>query len=493
MKKGIKILIIVLTAVGLVGAAAAISKGFTEVPDFLVEHTETHETSGGNSNPSGPNNPETDDPGGEDNPEEIIKAAPTINGKYKITLTKKNLLNHPAVAPRVAGTYDLIVESDVEYTLKKIDIKYMNSVSDSWSGNISSCCEFYISTAFTGENQDYFEFGGFTFCDNYSLSVPGELNFTVEITMDITNVDSPEAYTDLFKIGYERIGDLDNPEEDPDEPTKQAPSSTGYYKIELTRDEISTLNDDENILLIDTDNDLNIEVDDNNFYLCSVTSFAEDSSVIDEWHEGESGRDTPGWDDAYSLEIHQDGTSLETQVTGKNDSGLGNWYIDGFITPPETNYTLQIVIKIIHIGRTSDYTSVFLNHYEKLENYIAPQNVSSANFLNNREYVIDPWLIASNIGRLTKNDALTFRKRSKMDFSILNVKQNLDSFEIVGNDNPKHIQCKDGGSSIVSGTSMIFDAYRYSNFFITIEFNNSFTKNGYNQDIVYSNILGYVE
>ena len=488
MNKGLKIVLIVLTLGGLVGAAAALSKGFKEVPEFLIEHTEEHEISGGNTNPSNPDNPGTDDP------EEIIKAAPTRTGKYKIVLTKKNLLNHPAVPPRVEGVYDLIVDSDVEYVLNKIDIKYSDTNYDSWSGHIVDGCEFYISTAYTGENLNYFEFGGFSFCDNYSLSVPGELNFTIEIFMDITNIDSPEAYTDLFKIGYQRIGDLDDPEEEPeDDPgeTKTRPTQSGYYKIELTRDDLAELcNEDGVVLLID---ELPLELIRNSafFWLCQVTTIYNET-IIDEWNESYHFRENC----ATSLEVHQDGTSLETQITSKNDGtslGAADWYIDGFITPPEINYTLQIIINVISDDGGYGYKDSFINYYHKINNYIIPEQVSSSNFVNNREYVISPNLIASDIGRLTKNDTITFRKRSKFDFSILNEKHNLDSFEIVGNDNPKHIQCKDGGSSVVSGTSFTFEAYEDANFFITIEFNNNFSKNGYNQNIVYSNILGYVD
>lgn len=345
MNKGLKIVLIVITLGGLVGAAAALSKGFREVPEFLIEHTEEHEISGGNTKPSNPDNPGTDDP--EDEPQE----------------------------------------------------------------------------------------------------------------------------------------------EDPEEHTETAPSRKGFYKIELTRDEIIDVNDDYNILLIDTDNENGLESDDNNFYLCSVTSFDEDYSVIDEWHESEDGRD----DDAFSLEIHQDGTSLETQITGKNDTGVGSWYIDGFLTPPEINYTLQIIIQITHIGRNSDYSSVFLNHYEKLEEYIVPKNITDSNFENNKEYVIKNDIYASGIGRLSKTDSITFRKRSKIDFSIIMSKFNLDSFEIVGNDDPQHIQCKNGGSSVVSDTLFNFYDYRHSNFLITIEFDENFNKAGYYQHIVYSNILGYVD
>lgn len=120
------------------------------------------------------------------------------------------------------------------------------------------------------------------------------------------------------------------------------------------------------------------------------------------------------------------------------------------------------------------------------------ENVNATNFENEKEYVIDPHLDVSNIGRLTKTGTLTWRKRNRTSLDLIDEKIELDSFEIVGNDSPKHIQCKKGGSSVVTGTLVNFDDYRNSKYYITIEFNDSFTQAGYNQDIVYQSIIGYI-
>ena len=149
-------------------------------------------------------------------------------------------------------------------------------------------------------------------------------------------------------------------------PTPIIPTEIGTYKLTFTRNDFALLSEDFNVLLIDTDNMSN-DIDDTLFYLISVET-KYDGQRIDYWDSSPHSYDRL----ANSLEIHQDGSSLESQITGKGDGyigHLGNWYIDGFITPSEINYTLEIIIEINQIGKTSpvsNFTDAFLSHYEKI-------------------------------------------------------------------------------------------------------------------------------
>lgn len=130
-----------------------------------------------------------------------------------------------------------------------------------------------------------------------------------------------------------------------------------------------------------------------------------------------------------------------------------------------------------------------------LEKELVVETTTGENFENNREYIIHPSIYISiddNISRLTQSGCLTWRKRSKSDFGLIDIETNLDSFEIVENNDPKYFQCKKGGSSVVEKTRILMEDYQNANFYITVEFNSSYTKGGYNQNTAYQFLYGYL-
>lgn len=189
----------------------------------------------------------------------------------------------------------------------------------------------------------------------------------------------------------------------------------------------------------------------------------------------------------FVYEEYEVGMSLEFAAVEINEddylwvypSSLGPTGETGMFLSFETCLDFRVSVKAIE----REFPLLTLNY----------ENVYAHTFETEREYVIDPYLEVSTIGRLTKDGTLTWRKRDKDTLELLDEKTDLDSFEVVGNDNPKHIQCKKNGSYVVPETLVNFDTYKYADYYITIEFNSSYDQSGYYQNIVYSSILGYIE
>lgn len=106
-----------------------------------------------------------------------------------------------------------------------------------------------------------------------------------------------------------------------------------------------------------------------------------------------------------------------------------------------------------------------------------------------KEYVIKNDLLSiSNIGRLTNSGKLTWRLRRKSDLEEVNKLYGLDTITIKGNASPKAMDVRIGSTIMKEIT---FTDYLLSDYYWTIEFSAD-TSGGYNQDIVYNSIIGYI-
>ena len=106
-----------------------------------------------------------------------------------------------------------------------------------------------------------------------------------------------------------------------------------------------------------------------------------------------------------------------------------------------------------------------------------------------REYVIKNAIFATDIGRLTNNGKLTWRKRSKSTLQVLASETGLDTITIKGNAIPKAMDVRIG--STIHQEVTLLD-YVGADYYWTIEFSET-TTGGYNQNIVKASILGYIE
>lgn len=628
-EKGKKILTIVLSCfllVGIVGAAAALTKNFTEVPELIVDNTTEQIIHGGGSSEDSDDEPEEQpeqpvepiEPG---ELSDVIACKLTIfynseNGsggtskelsessdfntvyydikardsftkfgiyfeyvlntgsvkKYNFGLEGTSTRNYKGITelPESLSNYLIVVEKDgnepidfvsnseyqpdsgfnklATYSTEigaKIFVygsleKSLESTKITISYNGSS----QQQTRFVGDEDEFFRF-------SYPVSDPG--SFVVDMTIrrtfdDETYIDN--EYNDfvilssipdcdsvilVFYYDYEEqsprmdeediyVDGFDLADTNPgrefrihcdifktfnDDPGEESyPYYSGYYRIALTRNEIIRLNNNGVIRLITPDplEEQHHHEGDTRFKLISVSTIIDDK-YYDSWYAARYRDINYG----TSLEIHQDGSSLETQITGFNDTSIGGeWYIDGHITPPEVNYTLEIIIYFDYadnIGYSATFTDEFLTHNTHIINHSSydydilcsegldcedSHLINSLHFDTNVEYVINPNITAIDIGRVTKKDCITFRVRDKATMEILDEKESLDSFEVVGNDVIKHIQCKENGSNVVTETEFTFDEYKNANFFVTIEFSNNYDGSGYQQNFVFNNILGKI-
>ena len=240
----------------------------------------------------------------------------------------------------------------------------------------------YIKFSYNTEDKSQLNFS-MNLNQKWTDNIDKEFTFENVVSLDVSDYDSvlitysnngddyePIDYDELVdeivipngdfigKLFVHVIYHIDNPE------PSNIPTELGIYKIKLTRNDIISINNNGTILFIDTDDREN---DDNDtlFSLLSVVSSYNDQ-VIDEWNDGGCHCES---NYGNSLEIWQDGSSIESEIFGKNDnnSGSAGWYIDGFLTPSEINYTLEIMIRIVQIGRETDFTDAFLAYFEKVD------------------------------------------------------------------------------------------------------------------------------
>lgn len=134
----------------------------------------------------------------------------------------------------------------------------------------------------------------------------------------------------------------------------------------------------------------------------------------------------------------------------------------------------------------------FEQQYENWEvnTKIIDEVVTASNFSINKEYVINPNIVATDVGRLTRSGALTLRRRSRSSLEVISTLTitGLDTFTINGLATQKVIDVRIG-SNVQEKIS--FDDYANADVYWTIEY-GQLPNDYYNREIVYSNILGYI-
>lgn len=447
------------------------------------------------------------------NPEDPLGPEVSIlpGGIYNISLTRDLLQSYY----NENDEYRLIDNEygDESFWLLSVETTYDNERIDFWD-NGSQCsylCDTgsYLEISSAGVELSIDTGGGEWLIDGFIA--PEEINWTLNIFIKIESITNGNNYSELF---YSNMSNIDT-------------LTREFYKVYFVDE-------------LDVGSKVLIGTGDEEFGgVLNISSGINSSNATD----------TTGGE-IFELNYELFGALLEVDFLDKNTGEISfkisNSFPSSYLNMKDTNNDLRpydipeissepLVFKFKYQSlcielegfdeNESWHTSTWLGYYKNLnhsvefhglsgeEGNLPPSNASSlyllsdgnneheiindtvddSTFENNREYVINPNLNASNIGRLTQNGTLTWRKRDKNTLEILDEKTNLDSFEVVGNDNPKHIQCKKNGSNVVEGTLVNFDTYADADYYITIEFSSSYNKSGYYQYVVFNSILGYIE